>query len=408
MADDPYARIAQLEAENAALRERERVTPTRARAARRGAGAADRHRRGAARHRLLADRSSSGARGDRRECAAACASASVTRLRRRWRRCSERSAPMGERAARRSPATRHRRLARGSRPASRSGGPRARTIHVPDMADGRVERSIPESRRVIGLGSPGRSARARCCATACRSAICRRTRRGPAVHATRDRAAGDVRGPGRHRHRERPAVRGAGAAQRRAPGEQPPGHRGAGAADRDGRGPAGHRLSPTDLQPVLDAIVASARAAVRRRRAPCIWRVDGDATLRGAASTGDDHQTATRLPGDSAARSTDVADRAGGAASGGRSTSPTSPTAPGSYPIAVADRRRRSRLPIATSRRRCCAMASAIGVLSRRPLEVRPFTDAADRAAGDVRGPGRHRHRERPAVRGAGAAQRRA
>ena len=39
---------------------------------------------------------------------------------------------------------------------------------------------------------------------------------------------------------------------------------------------------------------------------------------------------------------------------------------------------------------------------------LRPFTDAADRAAGDVRRPGRHRHRERPPVRGAGAAQRRA
>ena len=52
--------------------------------------------------------------------------------------------------------------------------------------------------------------------------------------------------------------------------------------------------------------------------------------------------------------------------------------------------------------------AECVGVLSIQRFEVRPFTDAADRAAGDVRGPGGHRHRERPAVRGAGAAHGRA
>ena len=88
----------------------------------------------------------------------------------------------------------------------------------------------------------------------------------PAVHRAPDRAAGDVRGPGRHRHRERPAVRGAGAAQRRAPGEQPPGHRGAGAADRDGRSAARDRLRRRRTsQRVLDAIVAERRCALRVR-----------------------------------------------------------------------------------------------------------------------------------------------
>ena len=57
--------------------------------------------------------------------------------------------------------------------------------------------------------------------------------------------AGDLRRPGRDRHRERPPVH-------RAAGEQPHAHRGAGAADGDGRGAAGDRRSPTDLQPVLD------------------------------------------------------------------------------------------------------------------------------------------------------------
>ena len=85
----------------------------------------------------------------------------------------------------------------------------------------------------------------RCCVTARRSAsLAVRRVEVRAVHRPADRAAGDVRGPGRHRHRERPAVRGAGAAQRRASGEQPPGHRGAGAADGDGRGAAGDRLVP--------------------------------------------------------------------------------------------------------------------------------------------------------------------
>ena len=39
---------------------------------------------------------------------------------------------------------------------------------------------------------------------------------GTPVHRPADRAAGNLRRPGRHRHRERPPVRGAGAAQRRA------------------------------------------------------------------------------------------------------------------------------------------------------------------------------------------------
>ena len=54
--------------------------------------------------------------------------------------------------------------------------------------------------------------------------------------------AGDVRRPGRHRDRERPAVRGAGAAERRASGEPPAGQRSPGAADGDRRSAAGHRL----------------------------------------------------------------------------------------------------------------------------------------------------------------------
>ena len=55
-------------------------------------------------------------------------------------------------------------------------------------------------------------------------------------------------------------------------------------------------------------------------------------------------------------------------------------------------------------RRRCCARATRIGTILVVRVEVQPVHRAADRAAGDVRGPGRHRHRERPAVRGAAGA----
>ena len=93
--------------------------------------------------------------------------------------------------------------------------------------------------------------------------------------ATSSRAAGDVRRPGGHRHRERPAVRGAGAAQRRASGEQPPGHRGAGAADGDGRDPAGDRL-------LADRPAGRARRDRREAARLCdaddvvIHRIEGD------------------------------------------------------------------------------------------------------------------------------------
>ena len=49
----------------------------------------------------------------------------------------------------------------------------------------------------------------------------------------------------------------------------------------------------------------------------------------------------------------------------------------------------------------------AIGVIALHRMAKRPFSDASDRAPGDVRRPGRHRHRERPAVLGAPAEQRR-
>jgi hypothetical protein len=58
---------------------------------------------------------------------------------------------------------------------------------------------------------------------------------GSAVRRRGDLTPGDLRGPGSHRHCERPALRGSRAAEHRAAG-------GTGAADSDGRGAAGHRF----------------------------------------------------------------------------------------------------------------------------------------------------------------------
>ena len=63
------------------------------------------------------------------------------------------------------------------------------------------------------------------------------------------------------------------------------------------------------------------------------------------------------------------------------------------YPVSSVARQRgfrRSSTPLLRGR--------AIGAISIRRTEVRPFTDRANRASADLRRPGRDRHRERPAV----------
>ena len=87
---------------------------------------------------------------------------------------------------------------------------------------------------------------------------------GRPVHRRADPPPGDVRGPGRHRDRERAAVPGAS-------GEQLPDDGGPGAADGDGRGAAGDRLlthrrrsGPRRRRPGSDA---AERQRLRRSRA---------------------------------------------------------------------------------------------------------------------------------------------
>ena len=267
MADDA-ARIAQLEAEIAGCASARPRCVARGRAAApsagRGAGAADRHGRGPAGHRVLADRPASAVLdADRR--------ARRPALRRGSTRSSSgvdgdhlRAWPAVGRAAdgvSRAGAGSTHRSPRHAPPGGRSssGGPSTSTTSTTSATEfpaGPALRRAPAATArmlVAPLLREGRRHRGD-----------RRSYsdRGPAVHRARDRAAGDVRGPGGDRHRERPAVRGAGAAQRRASGEQSPGHRGAGAADRHRRDPAGDRL-------LADRPPAGAGGHRRERRAAC-------------------------------------------------------------------------------------------------------------------------------------------
>ena len=103
----------------------------------------------------------------------------------------------------------------------------------------------------------------------------------PSVHRAADRAAGDVRRPGRHRHRERPAVRGAGAAQRAA-------RRGAGAADRHRRGAARHRRLTDRPRPRCSRPSSRAPRGSARPTRLCIYRFERDGrSPRGALARPD-------------------------------------------------------------------------------------------------------------------------
>ena len=231
--------------------------------------------------------------------------------------------------------------------------------------------------------------------------ICLRRLEVRAVHRAADRAAGDVRGPGRHRDRERPAVRGAGAAQRRASGEQPPGHRGAGAADGHGRGPARHRL-------VADRPAARPRRHRRQRRASVAAPSDASASVDVTAdrlvaawpATTTMGAVRQRLMRSRSAERHRVAGRAflDGATIHVHDIDGRLETS--SRTRAVSGSTRRSGtvhvpLMLEASRDRRHRRACGRG---------RGRSPTPDRAAGDVRGPGGHRHRERPPVPGAGAA----
>ena len=225
--------------------------------------------------------------------------------------------------------------------------------------------------------------------------------RGPAVHRQADRAAGDLRRPGRHRHRERAAASRSCRRANRRP------HRGAGAADGDRRDPARHRQLADRRPAGLRRRSSRARRSCAAPTTALVFAVDGElirlASLARRAAGG-----AARPCG---ARSRCRPD-AGTRRPAGRSSTgavvhipdvrdgPASTRPDAEWPA--------SRRPDAASACRCSARAtpSASIVVARHGAAA--LHRQPDRAAGDVRRPGRHRHRERPAVRGAGGAQPRA
>ena len=93
--------------------------------------------------------------------------------------------------------------------------------------------------------------------------------RGRPLHRTADRAAADLRRSGRDRHRERAAVQGAGRPQ----------HELRDALEQQTATSEILRVissSPTDVQPVFDAIAAKALRSLPRPRRAWVYRFDGE------------------------------------------------------------------------------------------------------------------------------------
>ena len=292
----------------------------RNRDAHRGAGAADGDRRGAGGDQPRAHRPAAGAGHHRRERGAPVRHRPGADLPRGGRRL-----PHRRRARRRRPSAR--RWTSGRRPVrwpARRDTAAGRAIadgavvHIPDLAAG--------ARRGVAGAALARAAgcapcwRCRCSGRARPSArsACAARRCAPSPSA--DRAAGDLRRPGRDRDREHPAVRGAAGAQPRRC------TRGPGAADGDREVLAAISRAPTDLQQVLDTIAESAARLCGTDRA-LIFRVEGD-TYRAVAGLGRDDRRPTLESGRRSFRWPTRRDRPRRPARSRTARSSTSPTSP--------------------------------------------------------------------------------
>ena len=246
----------------------------------------------------------------------------------------------------------------------------------------------------------------------------------PLVLSWRRRAAGQGgrggRDGGRSRREDRAAGGGASAARRagghaRRPSRSPRPRVGGGAASS--RPPPARSCgliaaSPLDVQRVLDAVAERAARLCDTYEA-LIHRVEGDMLpLAASYPPPDDADT---LPPAFRQASKMMAATGSACRSRGRSAGARCPSG---GPSTSTTRRRCPTRSIRPAGRCTSPPASgpslatpllrhgvAIGAILLRRMEVRPFTAAADRAPGDVRRAGRDRDRERPAVRGAGAAQ---
>ena len=208
------------------------------------------------------------------------------------------------------------------------------------------------------------------------------------IHRKADRAAADVRRPGRDRDRERASVHGAGGdATARSP-------RRSSSRPRQPRSCASSASSPTDVQPVFDTMAESAGRALRRDGRRHAVRFDGAITALVAhvrhRDVGDARLTRGRSRRGPAAGPGD--------ADGGVVRSPTL-----SRSADIRDRGRRPASGTAPYWRALVREGRPIGDPVRR-AEAASVHRQADRAAADLRRPGGDRDRERAAVQGAGGA----
>ena len=226
------------------------------------------------RHQQLADRRAAGVRRDRPKRGVSCSRARASRSPLQRRRSSGwRSRWVPARIA--SPTTLKSPETGRARRATLAGRRyyAGTLIHAPDVfaedlglatTARRVSERHGSGRRGIGRARHAAPAR-----RACRSGrLTIDPRRGAAVHREGDRVTQDLRRPGGDRDRERAAVQ-------RARGAQPRADRIARAADGDRRDSAVISSSPTDVQPVLDA-VASTAARLCDASDALIFRLDGD------------------------------------------------------------------------------------------------------------------------------------
>ena len=279
------------------------------------------------------------------------------------------------------------------------GGPllERRTIHIPDV------QADPEY--TLTSAAAGRSPAADrwpspCCARASCSACssCRR-HEVRAVHRQADRAAGDLRRPGRHRHRERAAV------QRAAEPSNAELTEALEQQTATSRDPARHRARRPTSSRSSTRSSESAVAALRGASGASIFRLDGDRLRVGRATTVP--IAASEPIGSAVPRAADAASRAARSLdrrtvhvddlAGRADEYPERPTRAGrsgyrtTLAVPLLRERQRHRRDRGPTRARC-----------------EPFTDKQIELLADLRRPGRHRHRERPPVPGAGGAQPRA
>ena len=223
----------------------------------------------------------------------------------------------------------------------------------------------------------------------CRRAL-RRAPGGPRLLRPGDHPAADVRRPGGDRDRERPAGHGAAGEQQRSRAlEQQTATGEVLASSASPRPTCSPCSTPSPRAPPACAGPTDARSAASRAT-PAVPEAPGHergglAALE-SATGGDSDPLGRADPHLSAGRSWPASGAPPRARYGGRGEE---------FPAATRSTRRRGPRQMA---RRCSAGGSHRGIAAACSAIVRAVHRPADRAAGDLRRPGRDRHREHPPV----------